>query len=159
MQERKEFVELSNELNYHRYILSQGEANGLFRSMSMSEYIALRKITQKNPGAGKTYLHDIAEELHLSIPKTSKMVRKLNEKGLVNWAHDGDGSEGTYVTITDAGNRLMQRQEAFLEDYYGRVIRRFGEENMITLLQLVRQLEEAMESEINWEGDDADGDF
>lgn len=159
MQERKEFVELSNELNYHRYILSQGEASGLFRSMSMSEYIALQKITKKNPGAGKTYLHDIAEELHLSIPKTSKMVRKLNEKGLVNWAHDGDGSEGTYVTITDAGNQLMQRQEAFLEDYYGRVIRRFGEENMIMLLQLVRQLEEAMESEINWEGDDADGDF
>lgn len=159
MQERKDITELSNELNYHRYMLSQGEARGLFRSMSMPEYIALHRITEKNDAAGKTYLQDIAEELHLSIPKTSKMVRKLNDKGLVNWAHDGDGSEGTYVTITESGVQLMQRQEAFLKDYYGRVIDKFGEENMITLLRLVKELEEVMESEMNWEGDDSDGDI
>ncbi len=159
MQERKDFAELSNELNYHRYMLSQGEARGLFQNMSMSEYIALHKITEKNSEAGKTYLQDIAEELHLSIPKTSKLVRKLNEKGLVNWAHDGDGSEGTYVTMTESGTQLMQRQEAFLKDYYGRVINRFGEENMIALLRLVKELEEVMEAEKNWEGDESDGDF
>ena len=159
MQERKNFAELSNELNYHRYMLSQGEARGLFQSMSMSEYIALHRITEKDNGSGKTYLQEIAEELHLSMPKTSKLVRKLTDKGLVIWSHDGDGREGTYVTITPTGAQAMQRQEAFLEDYYGRVIDRFGEENMVALLRLVEELEKVMEAEMNWEGDDSDGDL
>ena len=159
MQERKHFAELSNELNYHRYMLSQGEARGLLRNMTMSEYIALHKILAKDHGAGKTYLQEIAEELHLSIPKTSKMIRKLNEKGVVHWSHDGDGSEGTYVTITKSGVQMMQQQEAFMEDYYGRVINKFGEENMIALLRLVKELEDVMEAEMNWEGDESDGDL
>ena len=57
-------------------------------------------------------MKDIAEELHLTIPKTSKMIGNLRDKGLVAWLHDGNGSEGIYITMTDSGIRLMEKQNS-----------------------------------------------
>lgn len=153
-------TELSNELTYHRYMLNQGQVHSLFKDISIQEYIALHNISlsisEKNDDSGRTYLKDIADELRLSIPQASKMIGGLRDKGLVSWAHDGNGSEGTYIIITESGLGLMHRQETFLKDYYGRVAEKFGEENLITLIGLMQQLEEAMDSELR-EGDWADG--
>lgn len=153
-------TELSHELTYHRYILNQGQADTLFQAISIPEYIALHhvihSINEKGDG-DKTYLRDIADELKLSIPQASKMVGNLRDKGLVSWSHDGNGSEGTYITITDSGLRLMDRQEAILQDYYGRVTEKFGRENMAELLRLMIRLEQVMDAELAEKGDKADG--
>ena len=161
MQEQKssaELTELSHELTYHRYMLNQGQTGTLFRDMSIPEYIALHHvlhaINEKGGGAdSKTYLQDIADELKLSIPQTSKMVGKLRDKGLVSWSHDGDGSEGTYITLTDDGVRRTEKQEAILKDYYGRVAEKFGSENLTALLRLMIRLEEVMDEELGKKGE------
>lgn len=158
MQEFKNLIELTHELTYHRYMLNQGQAQNLFKDVSIPEYIALHRISnsinEKNNDTGRTYLKDIADELRLTIPKASKMIGNLRDKGLVSWSHDGDGSDGTYITITDSGIRLMEKQQGFLKEYYGRVIEKFGNDNMATLLQLMIELEKIMDSELNSEGDD-----
>lgn len=152
-------TELSNELTYHRYLLNQGQVHSLFKNISIQEYIALHNISlsisEKNDDSGRTYLKDIADELRLTIPQASKMIGGLRDKGLVSWTHDGNGSEGTYIIITESGLRLMQRQEAFLKDYYGRVAEKFGEDNLFTLIDLMQRLEKVMDSELG-EGDCAD---
>ena len=66
----------------------------------------------------------------MPIPKTSKMIRKLHERGLVFWSHSGDGRDGTYVVITDSGVRAMERQANILNAYYSRGIEAFGYENL-----------------------------
>lgn len=88
---------------------------------------------------GRTYLKELSEKLELTMRKTSNMVGKLRDQGLVIWAHDGDGSEGTYVMITDLGRKLLQEQEEIIKDYYGNVIQKFGKDNFIQLLQLISQ--------------------
>lgn len=160
MNEIKNIQELSHELTYHRYMLNQGQVRGLFRDITIPEYMALHRIchaiNERNDGSGRTYLQDIAQELHLPIPKASKMMGSLRDKGLVSWSHDGNGSDGTYIVMTDAGIRLMERQEAFLKDYYSRVIEKFGEENMVTLLALMTQLEQVMDTELDERGVEED---
>ena len=64
------------------------------------------------------------------------------------WSHDGNGSEGTYVTITESGKKLLKNQEQILRDYYGKVIEKYGKENLIQLLRLMKELETVMSSEL-----------
>lgn len=150
--------ELSHDLTYHLYMLNHGQAQVLFKDMTIPEYIALHKIShihEKN-GTGRTYLKDIAEELHLTILKTSKMVGGLRDKGLVCWTHDGDGSDGTYITITEAGIRFMENQEALLKRCYEKVIETFGQDNMLKLIELTAAFESVMVKELIEIGDCTD---
>ena len=84
------------------------------------------------------------------------MIGSLRDRGFVTWSHDGNGSEGTYVTITDSGKKLLNEQEEILKQYYGKVIDDFGKEKMIQLLQLMKELETVMSSEFE-EMEDRDG--
>ena len=89
------------------------------------------------------------------------MVGVLKERGLVKWMHDGDGSEGTYVTMTADGHKLLEDNREIIKEYYGKVINRFGKENLIELLNLMKQLETVMDSELEEMGIDskeAEGD-
>ena len=80
--------------------------------------------------------------------QTSKMIERLRDAGYVLWSHDGNGSEGTYVTITESGKSILQEQEKTLKHYYSKVFEKFGKENLIQLLQLMKQLETVMSSEM-----------
>ena len=77
-------------------------------------------------------MKDLAEKMQMTIRQTSKMVGNLRDRGLLLWSHDGNGSEGTYVTITESGKKLLKNQEQILRDYYGKVIEKYGKENVMS---------------------------
>lgn len=160
--ENKDVTMLAYELTYHRYLLNKGKAQNLFHELTIQEYIALHMITQGKHKDDftpeKIYLRDLSERLEVTIHQASNMVRKLKDRGLVSWSHDGDGSEGTYVTITESGLSSMLRQEAILDDYYGRVIEKFGRENLIALMSQIDELEKIMDNEFNEKGDGNDAE-
>lgn len=154
-----DITKLSNELTYQRYLFNRNQMKQLFQKLSVPEYIALQNISEIGKESaiysGRTYLKDLAESMHLTIRQTSKMVGNLKDRGLLVWSHDGDGSEGTYVTITESGEALLGEHEVSLREYYKKVIGKFGEENLIKLLQLMKQLDTVMGSELEGlEGDD-----
>mgnify|MGYP000817659277 FL=1 len=129
------------------------------KGLSITDYIALHIIdnteSEEDIYQGKSYLKDIAEKMRLTIRQTSRMVGVLKERGLVKWMHDGDGSEGTYVTMTDDGHKLLEDNKEIIKEYYGKVINRFGKENLIELLNLMKQLETVMDSELEEMGIDS----
>ncbi|MGN8630074.1 hypothetical protein ACTNEW_00505 [Blautia sp. HCP3S3_G3] len=145
-----DIVKLTNEITYHRYLMNKGQLRDFFKELSIAEYIALHYISLDSEMSeiysGRTYLKELAEKMQLSIRQTSKMVGDLRDRGLILWSHDGNGSEGTYVTITETGQKLLDEQEEVLKNYYGRVIEKYGKENMIQLLCLMKQLETVMSS-------------
>lgn len=151
MENRNDIAKLAYELTYHRYLMNKGKARNLFIELEISEYIALHSIARvasdKNDLSQKTYLSDLAEHLEMSISGVSKMITRLKDRGLVLWSHDGDGSDGTYVVITESGINAMSRQEKILGDYYSRVIDKFGHDNLIQLLKQMEKLEEIMDTE------------
>ena len=164
--ENNEVAELSNELIYRHYLMNRGKIRELFCEMTLAEYIALHMIASESKSSiiyeGRTYLKDLSDKMQMTIRQTSKMITELKDRGLVLWSHDGSGKEGTYFTITDTGSSLLARQEACLKDYYGKVIEAFGKENLIKLLQLMKQLDTVMtskieEMEVSEENDRDDG--
>lgn len=150
--ELNEVGELSNELIYRHYLMNKGKVSELFQKVTIPEYIVLHIIESESRKttiySGRTYLKDLSEKMQLTIRQTSNMISNLKNRGLVLWSHDGDGSEGTYVTITDMGKRLLDEQEKNLKNYYGKVIQKFGKQNLINLLQLMKQLDTVMSSEL-----------
>ena len=151
MIEKKDYVDvlkLGNELTTRRYLFNKVQVS---KVLSASDYIALRIImdTEKSEDIyeGKTYLKDISEKMQLSIRQTSRMIGGLKERGLINWSHDGNGSEGTYVTITTGGRELFRQQETVVKEFDGKVIEKVGADNMVQLLNLMKQLETLMKSE------------
>ena len=145
-------LKLSNELMYRRYLLNKDQLRNFFKELSITDYIALHIIQETEELTeiyeGRTYLKDLAEKMQMTIRQTSKMVGNLRDRGLLLWSHDGNGSEGTYVTITESGKKLLKNQEQILRDYYGKVIEKYGKENLIQLLRLMKELETVMSSEL-----------
>ena len=150
--EKNEIGKLSNEMTYLRYLMNKGKVRDLFQKVTIPQYIALHMIEAESTSTviyeGRTYLKDLADRMQLTIRQTSRLVSDLKERGLVEWSHDGVGSEGTYVTISENGQRFLEDQEEVLKVYYTRVIQKFGEQNLIELLQKMKQLETVMSSEI-----------
>ena len=147
-----DILKLSNELMYRRYLLNKDQLRSFFKELSIPDYIALHIIQETEEFTeiyeGRTYLKDLAEKMQMTIRQTSKLVGNLRDRGLLLWSHDGNGSEGTYVTITESGKKLLKNQEQILRDYYGKVIEKYGKENLIQLLRLVKELETVMSSEL-----------
>lgn len=151
MENKSNIVDLTNELIYRKFLMNSGQRQQ-FKDLNMPEYIALHIIAKTASEeliySGKTYLKDLADKMQLSIRQISKMVSELRDRGLLTWSHDGDGTDGTYVVITESGSKLMHQQEHMLEDYYGRVIQKYGPDNLIHLLQMMKELETVMSSEL-----------
>ena len=147
-----EIMNFTNEITYRRYLMNRGKIQNLFRKMTLQEYIALYTISsekEKTPEKeGKTYLRDLSDKMELTVRQTSKMVEKLKDRGLVHWSYDGSGSEGTYVTVTELGENLFREQENLLRECYGKVIEKFGKDNLVLMLKLMKQLDILMCSEI-----------
>ena len=142
---------LSHEITYRRYMMNKGKIKELFENLSISEYIALYNIDMEREVSSiygeKTYLKDLSEKMELSMRQTFRMIGNLRDRGLLLWSHDGNGSEGTYVIITDSGKKLLKEQEEVLRKFYGNVIDKFGKEKLIQLLQLMKELETIMSGE------------
>ncbi len=147
--ENKEIIKLTNELMYQRHLFNHEYRKDILK-MSIPEYIALEYIALEEESGiyeGRAYLKDLADRLHMTMRQVSNMAGKLRDAGYVVWSHDGDGSEGTYVTITESGQSIIRNQEELLKSYYGHVIDKFGKDNLLQLLRLMKQLETIMSSE------------
>ena len=142
---------LSHELTYHKYLLNNDKIRSFFQKLSIPEYLAMHMIRESEQAddiyAGRTYLKDISDQMQRPMRQISRMVKTLQERGFLAWSHDGDGSEGTYVTITEAGKKMLEEEEAALKKYYGKVITSYGRDNLIQLLQLMKQPETVMGKE------------
>ena len=136
---------LAYDLTYQRYLLNKDKANYLFNDLSVGDYVVLHTVLCFED---KAYLEKLGEKLNLSISKMSNVATNLKNRGLVIWSHDGDGSEGTYLTITETGLKLMDKQEDKLKNYYERVINRFGLKNTVDLIGKMTALETIMEEEM-----------
>ena len=136
---------LAYDLTYQRYLLNKDKANYLFNDLSVGDYVVLHTVLCFED---KAYLEKLGEKLNLSISKMSNVAPTLKNSGQVIWSHDGDGSEGTYLTVTETGLKLMDKQEDKLKNYYERVINRFGLKNTVDLIGKMTALETIMEEEM-----------
>ena len=144
--------QLSNEITYRRFVMNKVNVKKFFKEMTISEYIVLcmANVQDQQEGAepSRVYLSEITKKLQLPVRQASAIVRNMRDRGLLIWSHDGNGSEGTYITITDLGREKAEKQENVLIDYYGKVINKYGRENFVRVLHMMDELESVMSEQI-----------
>ena len=143
---------LAHEITYRRYMLSKDDAKFMFKYINIAEYIVLHFMCEQTESdsiySDRIYLSEISEKLNLPIRKTSKLIREMSGKNLINWDHDGDGKDGTYVTITEHGKNVFAETDGKLRDFYTKVLQKFGKEKIIQLLQLTKEFDSVMRTEL-----------
>ena len=143
---------LAHEITYRRYLLSKDDAKSMFRDINIAEYIVLHFMFEQTESdsiySDRIYLSEISEKLNLPIRKTSKLIREMSGKNLISWDHDGDGKDGTYVTLTEHGRTVFSETDNRLKDFYTKVLQKFGREKIIQLLQLMKEFDSVMRTEL-----------
>ena len=145
---------LANEFTLHSFRISRGAVQKLFQKMTVNEYVIIWILSTQVEHVEKKqkiYLKNIAEKSKLPMAKISEIVRGLQEKGIVEWKHDGRGEEGTYIQITDAGIQKAIEQQKILERFYGNAIQKFGIDRFIQLMQQLHEFEDIMNQGIEQE--------
>lgn len=126
----------------------------LFHKISVSDYAVMWFLSSNAEcadGESRFYLKDLAQTSGISMQVITKMVRMLEEKGLVSWKHDGCGENGTYIQITEAGIQAVTEQQDILKGFRVNVIEQFGDKRFLKLLGEMSVLEEIMNREIEKE--------
>lgn len=121
----------------------------LFQANASDEYALIWLLSKhtKDTGSEKIYLKDMVRELNLPMHKVSAIARSLRDKGLVQWTHDGNGQEGTYILLTDTALASAQSHRQAMRTYHQRVVAAYGEEKFLHLLGEITQLEEILRQE------------
>lgn len=129
---------LSNEFAHQKYLLRHDETKKLFHYMEMPNYLVMSMLkgNDEEPRPEKIYLKEISQHMELPMYRVSGMVKKLEEKGMVAWTHDANG---TYITLTDHGKKQTDEQASLLKKFYGTAIETFGREKFIQMLDLMKQ--------------------
>ncbi|MCB7137120.1 MarR family winged helix-turn-helix transcriptional regulator [Cellulosimicrobium marinum] len=83
------------------------QADPVWDELTMREYDVLFSLT-KGPVAGMR-LRDLNALILLSQPSLSRMVERLERRGLVTRTTDPDDARGTLVRLTEAGGDVQRR--------------------------------------------------
>lgn len=148
--QQEELMDLGNRLMHLRYSMDSDHLGLVFSEITLPDYMILMKFARKMGVyklETKIYLKEICAELNLPMTRVSKMVQNLQGKGYVYWQHDEDGSQGTYIYLSETGAEQMRRQQRILEDYFSHIVNRIGADKVSQVLDLMERLENVMEEE------------
>lgn len=126
----------------------------LFHKVSVLDYAIMWFLSDKvnkTEENQKFYLKDLSQAAGIPMRMATDMARKLQDKGLVEWTHDGGGESGTYIQITSAGMQAVLEQSDILTNFHINLVEQFGYERFLNLLSEMSAFEEIMNKEIEKE--------
>ncbi|MGN1133203.1 MAG: hypothetical protein ACI4RN_01985 [Oscillospiraceae bacterium] len=155
--ENNTLMSISSEAEIEKIPRAKINIQKLFHKVSVLDYAIMWFLADKAQQADenqKFYLKDLSESSGVPLHIITEMVRKLQEKGLVIWKHDGSGEEGTYIQITEMGIQSVTGQRDILKGFHKNVIEEFGGERFLNLLREMSAFEEIMSKEIEKENEE-----
>ena len=148
--QQDDLMALGNRLMHLRYSIDSDHLGLVFSEITLPDYMILLRFARRMgiyKLETKIYLKEICAELNLPMTRVSKMVQNLQNKGYVYWQHDEDGSEGTYIYLSENAAEKMRLQQKILEEYFSRIVDRIGYEKVSQVLDMMERLENVMEEE------------
>lgn len=147
----KQYIELGNEIIRLRNNLGNESLRQLFSIIPLPDYLVLMILMRNlelHQEDKKVYLKEITAELKMQMPAVSTMVQRLQNAGFVIWKHDGTGTEGTYITLSEHGRDLVERQREILADYFEKVVSRLGIDRTKEIMSSMKELQDVMDEVI-----------
>lgn len=117
--------------------------------ISRMEFFALQVINkhQQKTDTQGIYVSELAQNLHIASSQTSRMLKGLEERGLIGRCVDGRDRRNTYVYLTEEGTGICRQAQRNIKNYMNRVKNAMGEERMEELISLCSELADIMEQE------------
>ena len=100
---------------------------------------------QQVPGIA---VSELAGELEITNPAASKMLRSVEEKGYIQRRPDPSDRRVTYITLSEAGEAILEQAKTHMDEVSSRLIARMGKEDTEELTRLLNKLFLLMEQEL-----------
>jgi DNA-binding MarR family transcriptional regulator len=133
---------------YDRLRLLEDELFGR-HELTAQQYNALRLLKAAHPKKVAT-LH-LAGRLVSRAPDITRLLDKLNERGLVDRERRADNRRVVHVGITEAGLTLLERLAEQVRECHVRQLGHMSADEMMTLVELLRKARGPHEpTDSNW---------
>ena len=115
--------------------------NGLFSDMlkphglSPTQFNALRIL--RGAGDGGRTCSEIAERMINRDPDITRLIDRLERRGLVERSREGRDRRVVIARITAAGLELLESLDRVIEQLNGKILGHLGEERLRMLIQLL----------------------
>ncbi|MEG3614491.1 MarR family winged helix-turn-helix transcriptional regulator [Isoptericola haloaureus] len=130
-------------------LMRRFQADDVWVELSIREYDVL--FTLSRAEGGRMRLRDLNENVLLAQSSLSRMVERLEDRGLVTRAPAPDDARGTLVGLTDAGSRLQRqvgrRHVRAMGQYVGRAL---DDDEQAELVRLLTKLRAAQAEIPDW---------
>lgn len=119
----------------------------LFDDLSRREFMTL-EVLRHHQGENGLSVSELAEELRVSSPAVSRMLRTLENKGFVERKVDGADRRNTWVYLTENGKNSCLDANQRMNDFFCGIVEEMGVEKMQQLFHLWLDLSDAIEKEL-----------
>ncbi len=90
---------------------------------------------------GPMELTHVAQEACLLLPSLTRIIRAMEDEGLIARATPKSDRRKTIVTITEAGRNLIRAHSGASKALFDQLEKEFGHDNLETLLDLLENLQ------------------
>lgn len=118
----------------------------IIAGITPNEYISLRIIQaliNKSQGDG-VHISQIGSELEISAPAVSKMLKGLEEKGLIRREVDFENRRNTFVFLTKKGIAIKANADNSLNAFFKNVYAKVGREDIGRFQMLAKKITAAV---------------
>lgn len=118
--------------------------------ISKGEFITLQILAdyhKEYPEEEGVYVSYIAKKQGVANSQISRLLKGLEEEGLIGRKVAKEDRRNTYVFLSDRGRQLLEDIKKRMESSYCQVMEKFGEENTEELIRLCTKIADIMEEE------------
>lgn len=124
------------------FFLKSINIDNIFKTFEKADYLFLYSIKhcmENSEIEDGVYLSDLAEYMNMPITDISKAIKKLQQKGYVEW-HTDDKKERTYITPTTKAVSEMHSQKEGLVSAYSKIIANIDGEDLKTTIDTLAKI-------------------
>ncbi|MFP3155556.1 MarR family transcriptional regulator [Lachnospiraceae bacterium ZAX-1] len=120
--------------------------------LSQGEFFTLQIIAKhmiEHPNEKGIYVSKLAKQLHIASSAVSRMLKNLEEKGMIDRAVDRTDRRNTNVFLTENGQKHCEKVMLVFEEYMSRVIEQMGENEVRQMISLCNKMTDIMAEELH----------
>ena len=112
-------------------------------SLPMNEMVVLKRLLANDTGEdGSMCMSEIHHNLYISKPAVSQILNSLESKGYINRYIDKNDRRKIMVSPTPVAQEALHASEMVLDKKINRIVKEYGEENMLILINQLTSLYE-----------------
>lgn len=137
-------MNIQENYDIEEYFLRNFDIDKLYDSIEKTDFLFLHHIyacEKRSESEKGVYLSELAEKMKLSIADVSKAIKRLQEKGYIDWNMTPD-RERTYVNLTSNAIELMHDEREKMKEIYKMIHTEISKSDMEITIATLKKMNE-----------------